>query len=251
MEWSVVVTTAPRKSPTIIQTLESLEDCGWSPTVFAEPDSLDTSWPTFQNEQRLGVWFNWLKSCRWAIEQHPEFVLTVQDDAEFHPECKQLIESVEWPGDAGYISLYTPKHYQFWKDGSARPNGLYSVKTQSMWGAVALVFKPSVLRDLIEHPRAKHWAGVRCKNRSNWPALKEKRLANPHMIQNSDTIIGSILTKTLGRKLYYFNPSPCAHISKYSACGHGDNHGRRNAFFIADQSIPILEQLNGCWPASK
>jgi hypothetical protein len=120
-----------------------------------------------------------------------------------------------------------------------------------MWGAVALAFKANTLRALIEHPRAHSWAGVRCKNRSNWPALREKRIANPHMIQNSDTIIGSILTKTFGLKLYYFNPSPCAHISKHSACGHGGNGGRRNAFFIADSSIPILEQFNGCWSTSK
>ncbi len=242
--WSVVVTTAPRMECTLSRSLESLVDCGWdSPTVFAEPGSTATEFLTFTNVTRLGVWHNWLASCRWAIEQDADFILTVQDDAEFHPQSKELIESIDWPSDAGYVSLYTPKHYQFWKDGSCRPNGIYPVKTQSMWGAVALVFKPDVLRQLVNHPRALSWLGCRSKTKTKWEDLRAKRLANPHMIQNSDTIIGSILTKSLGRKLYYFNPSPVSHFSKHSACGHGGNGGNRNSYFIADHSIPLGLQI--------
>ncbi len=243
MKWSVVVTTAPRRECTLIQTLESLTDCGWDPTVFAEPGSTSTSYPTHHNETRLGVWHNWLKSCSWALAQQPDFVMTVQDDCEFHPESKDLIESINWPLDAGYVSLYTPKHYQIWRNGRPRQLGMYHVNTSSMWGACALVFRPNILQSLINHPCAKHWLGVRGKNRKQWPALKLKRQQNPWMIQNSDTVIGSVLTRNFGLKLYYFNPSPASHISKFSAIGHGDNRGRRNAWKIADPSIPLADQL--------
>lgn len=243
-KWSVVVTTAPRVECTLKQSLESIVDCGWDqPVVFAEPSSTVSDCETYWNDTRLGVWHNWLKASRWALQQGSEYVLTIQDDAEFHPQCKELVESIEWPRDAGYVSLYTPRHYQFWKDKSPRPNGFYSVKTESMWGAVALVFKSEILQQLVDHPRALSWLGVRCRKRSNWPELKQKRIDNPHMIQNSDTIIGSILTKSLKRKLCYFNPSPCSHFSKHSACGHGGNDGNRNSFFIADHSLPLDHQI--------
>lgn len=243
--WALAVTTAPRRDCTLLRTLESIADCAWDPpTVFAEPGSTPTDWPTVWNDQRLGVWFNWLQSARWALEQNADFIMTVQDDTEFHPQSRELIESIEWPQDAGYVSLYTPKHYQFWKDRKTpRKLGLYSVNTRSMWGACALVFRPEVLAQLVDHPRARSWLGVRGKKKAQWPALKEKRRANPWMIQNSDTIIGSILVKSLKRKLYYFNPSPACHIAQYSAIGHGDNKGRRNAWAIADPSIPLAHQI--------
>lgn len=248
MNWSVIVTTAPRKECTLIQTLESLSDCGWQPTVFAEPGSTVTDYETHWNEFRLGVWHNWLKACRFALNQNADFILTVQDDCEFHPESKQVIESIQWPTDAGYISLYTPKHYQRCKNGQLRPNGLFSVKTNSMWGACALAFQPSVLSQIVNHPRAASWIGVRCKNRSVWQSVKQKRIENPALVQNSDTIIGSIISKTLRRKMYYLNPSPCSHISRFSAIGHGDNKGRRNAWKIADPSIPLRFQIFGKHP---
>jgi hypothetical protein len=243
VKWCVVVATAPRKVPTVIETLESLEDCGWSPTVFAEPGSIDTGRATIWNEERLGVWRNWVKSCIWALDQEADLIMTVQDDTEFHPESRALVESIEWPEDAGYISLYTPKHYQQWKDGRPRPVGFYPVKTNSMWGAMALVFKPDVLARVISHPRALDWCGVAPKNKESRAGYKERRKAEPWKIQNSDFIIASILLRNLKRKLYYFNPSPCTHISKFSSIGHGDNSGRRNAYYVAARDLPLTYQI--------
>jgi hypothetical protein len=242
--WTVVVNTAPRKECTCVATLESLEDCGWDPVVFAEPGSSDTgSRMRFDNLARLGIWHNWLKAARWALEQpESDYIMTVQDDTSFHPESKLLVENIDWPADAGYVSLYTPKHYQQWKDGRMRSKGFYPVETKSMWGAMALVFRPSVLREVVNHPRAQSWLGVKPKTKSIVNSVMEARKREPWRIQNSDFIIARII-QHLGRKLYYFNPSPCSHTSKYSSVEHGSNDGKRNAFYVADHSMSLASQI--------
>lgn len=244
--WIVVVNTAPRVECTCNATLESLEDCGWDPVVFAEPGSTCTgNRARFDNSERLGIWRNWLKATRWALEQpETDFIMTVQDDTDFHPESKLLVESIEWPSDAGYISLYTPKHYQTWKDGRLRANGLYPVETKSMWGAMALVFKPSVLREIVNHPRADSWLGVKPKTLAIREEMMELRRKEPWRIQNSDFIIARII-QALGRKLYYFNPSPCTHTSKYSSVNHGSNDGKRNSLLVADAAMSLNDQIFG------
>lgn len=243
-KWTVVVTTAPRKVCTCVATLESLEDCGWNPVVFAEPGSSPTGdRMRFDNPERLGIWHNWLKAARWALEQPSDYIMTVQDDTDFHPESRMLVEETPWPEDAGYISLYTPKHYQQWKDGRPRDKGFYAVKTQSMWGAMALVFNPYVLERIVTHPRAINWCGIGPKNRAVQAKVMESRKLEPWRIQNSDFIIARIIQRHLGLKLYYYNPSPCTHTSMYSSVNHGSNSDKRNAFYVADHSIPIAAQM--------
>lgn len=218
--------------------------------MFAEPGSSPTGDRVrFDNPERLGIWHNWLRAARWALDQTSDYIMTVQDDTDFHPESRLLIESTQWPEDAGYISLYTPKHYQQWKNGTPRQTGFYSVKTQSMWGAMALVFTPSVLERIVTHPRAINWNGIKPKNRAFQAKVMENRKREPWRIQNSDFIIARIIQKHLGLKLYYYNPSPCTHTSMYSTVKHGSNDGKRNAFYVADPSIPLtLQVFNGTVP---
>jgi hypothetical protein len=237
-DWTVVVTTAPRQECTLIETLESLEDCGWIPTIFAEPQSsLSGIRARFDNETRLGVWHNWLKAVRWAIEQSNEYILTVQDDIDFHPESKLLLDELDWPEDAGYISLYTPSHYQ--NDDRL---GFYPVPTKCMWGACALVFKKQILIDFLKDPRVQSWRGISPKTKSIAAEVMALREKEPWRVQNSDYIIGKIV-RTLNKQLYYFNPSLCSHIARYSSIGHGGNSGKRNARLIADHSKSLKEQI--------
>lgn len=245
MNWNVVVTTAPREKCTLDRTIQSLLVCGWMPTVVAEPGSTETWIPTIQNTQRLGVWHNWISACRLALAEPSDFILTVQDDCHFHPDSKALVESIDWPSDAGFVSLYTPKHYQHNKRKDRRPNGFYEVTPRNLWGSLALVFRPDVLREIVDHPIAQTWIGVRGRGRlgrRQWPKLRKKRQENPHLIQNSDVAIGRIV-QALGRKMYYFNPSPVSHVSEFSTCGHAGNTGRRNAEFVADVTIPLMNQI--------
>lgn len=238
-KWAAVVTTAPRRDCTLRQCLDSMAACGWTPTVFAEPKSTQVrGYETFENKDRLGVWHNWLRAARWAIEQRPEYIITVQDDSLFHPQSREFVESIKWPKDAGFVSLYTPKHYSIDNRKQLKPPGVRKVSTSSLWGACALVWKPEALAAVINHPIAKAWLGVRGLT----PAVMERRKVDPALVANSDTAIGRICN-AIGLGMWFVDPSPVDHIARYSTIGHGGNNGRRNAYRIADHSLPLSYQV--------
>lgn len=238
-KWAAVVTTAPRRDCTLKRCLASMAACGWTPTIFAEPKSTTVrSYETFTNKSRQGVWHNWLRASRWAIEQRPEYIITVQDDSLFHPQSREFIESIKWPADAGFVSLYTPKHYSIDSRKQLRPPGVRRVYTSSLWGACALVWRPEALAAVINHPIAKTWLGVR----GSTPAVIERRKADPALIANSDTAIGRICN-ALGLGMYFCDPSPVSHIARFSTIGHGGNDGRRNAYRVADHGKPLASQI--------
>jgi hypothetical protein len=246
--WTCVVTTAPRSICTLELTCESLEDCGWTPVIFAEPGSTDLSdrYQTFKNEYRFGIWRNWRQVARWALDQNTSHIMTVQDDVDFHPETKQWIDELDWPEDTGFISPYTARPYQLWKDGTDRPKGLNQVKTNSCWTGQSLCFSRHVLSQIVDHPRALSWIGLpplAMRTPENRIIHRERQLSNPWNIQNSDYIIGSIIQRDLGLKLYYPNPSLATHCNPTSSVNHGPNIGRRNALYVADFTIPINAQL--------
>ena len=236
IKWAAVVTTAPRRDCTLRQCIDSMAACGWTPTIFAEPKSTTVrSYETFTNKSRLGVWHNWLQASRWAIEQRAEYIITVQDDSLFHPQSREFIESIQWPADAGFVSLYTPKHYSLDNRKQLRPPGVRRVYTSSLWGACALVWRPETLAAVINHPIAKAWC---------------RRRPDPATVANSDTAIGRICN-AIGLGMWFCDPSPVSHIARFSTIGHGGNSGRRNAYRIADHSLPLSYQVLGTDKASE
>jgi len=241
MKWQVVVTTAPRTQPTLEDCIASLRDCGWEPIILAEPGSIMTDSPTLWHSEKQGVWRNWVKSVRFALESDAEVIMTVQDDAVFHPDSKDFTESIMWPAeDCGFISLYTPRHYSIAKDKSIRPVGVNRIYTKSLWGACALVFPRKVLEHVITSPLIEQWAGATPRSRD--PNVLEKRRQNPHLIANSDTAIGKLMNWNK-YSMWFVDPSPVAHVAKFSAMGHGGNTGNRNAYRIADHSLPLRSQV--------
>jgi hypothetical protein len=239
VRWAVAVTTAPRRDCTLRRCIASMQACGWSPTIFAEPNATRAKGiNTIENKRRLGVWHNWLQAARWAIDQDAEYIITVQDDSLFHPDSKSFIESIQWPADAAFVSLYTPKHYTVANGGRLRPPGINRIRTSSLWGACALVWRPKVLARVIDHPIAKTWLGVR----GSRPEIRQRRAADPALIANSDTAIGRIVN-AIGLGMYFVDPSPVSHIARHSSIGHGSNNGRRNAYRIADRSLPLIKQV--------
>lgn len=239
-DFSVVVTTAPRIECYLEDTLQSISKCGWTPTVFAEPGSTKTAFNTLMWEKRQGLWHNWQAAARWAIAQNTKYIMTVQDDCLIHPETKLLLDKLPELPNMGFLSLYTPSHYQ--EDQNGNPvKGLYTVAVNSVWGALALIFERDILINLLDDVRAKNWIGIKPTNASaSW---RSGQIDHPDRIKNSDYIIGSILSYTFGRYLYYLSPSPCFHSARYSSVGHSGNGGKRNAKYLADHSKPLFPQI--------
>jgi hypothetical protein len=254
VKWYVALATAPRKEPTLLKTIESMRDCGWEPIVFAEPDSVPTDALTYNHPERLGVWRNWVFSVRTALESDADVIMTVQDDGVFHPDSKDFAEHVMWPApDCGFLSLYTPKHYTLRDERllrklrrtdrnipDIRDPGVNQIHTRSLWGTVAVVWPRKVLENIIQDPLIESWLGAMPASRN--PQVYKNRQENPHTIANSDTAIGKLMNKHK-YTMWFVDPSPVAHIARFSAIGHGDNKGRRNAHRIADHTIPLTTQV--------
>lgn len=238
LKWSVVVTTAPRKKPKLDVTISSLRKAGWSdPIVFAEPDSPACDATTHTNTERLGVFHNWMRAARHALDTDADVIMTVQDDVWFHPDSKWFAESVLWPENCAFLSLYTPLHHSIIK-GKIKPWGVYPVYTKSLWGAMAMVWHPLVLASFVNSNKAKNWVGKR--SRMKLKEIKTKR-ANPETIRNVDTFIG-YCARDMNLKTYYVNPSFVQHISEYSSIGNRPATGKRAAKFLAGTNgVPSAE----------
>ena len=233
---TVAVTTAPRKDCTLTYCCASIEACGWTPIVFAEPGSTETDYQTISNPAKLGIWHNWLNACRWCLRNSStDHIMTVQDDSLFHPDCKSFVDTLVWPGKAAFVSLYTPKHYS-----RGKPVGVNRIYTKSLWGACALIWDREALQKVIETPTCKSWAGARPKSGS--PTVMENRRKNPSTIANLDTAIGKAIN-SLALAMYFVDPSPVHHIAKFSTISHGDNTGRRNCGRCSDFEKPLLGQV--------
>ena len=196
---------------------------------------------THLNKKKLGVWHNWLSSCKYALaNSDADVIMTVQDDALFHPDSFSYAEKVLWPReDAGFVSLYTPKHYTVKKNKELRPVGVNRIQTRILWGSCAMIWDRRVLEAAINTDRAKNWIGVHPK--SNKAEILQRRRDNPHLINNSDYAIGDILRR-MGRSFWYVDPSPVSHISEHSTINHGGNKGRRNCWRCSDWSEPLEKQ---------
>ena len=250
--WAVAVTTAPRKQPTLATCLDSLQIAGWNPYIFAEPGeypALNGVWHdrTVFHKQKKGVWWNWIESCRWTLENtDANVIMTVQDDSLFHPDSMTIAEQFMWPAeDTGFISLYTPKHYSVrnhLKSKPERPLGLNKIATKALWGACALIWPRKVLEKVMEHELIESWLGAPLKTKSAWVERQKKRKEEPWTIQNSDTAIGKIMNWS-NRSMWFVDPSPVQHIAKYSAISHGGNEGRRNCGRCAKYSEPLDHQV--------
>lgn len=168
--------------------------------------------------------------------------MTVQDDSLFHPDSKLFVDSLSWPKNCGFVSLYTPKHYSLNKQNKLRPIGVNRIVTKSLWGACALVWRRDTLKSVIETPTCKYWLGAPPK--SGAKSVLENRKKNPSLIANSDTAIGKAINR-LGLDMFFVDPSPVHHIAQFSTISHGDNTGRRNCYRCADFEKPLMDQVFG------
>jgi hypothetical protein len=239
--WSVVVTTAPRQSPKLNTTINSLQTAGWKdPVVFAEPDSPACDAETYTNKNKLGVFHNWIRAARHALDTDADVIMTVQDDVWFHPDSKWFAESILWPDKCAFLSLYTPLHYSIIQ-GKQKPWGVYPVRTRSLWGAMAMIWRPSILERVVDSSRAKNWIGKRSAMTPQQIAHKEQ---NPETIRNVDTFIGYCATRDIKLNMYYVNPSFVQHISECSSIGGRAAEGKRAArFMVGSDGAPNANNI--------
>jgi len=246
-EWVCVVTTAPRAVVTVEESVQSIKAAGWSPIVFAEPESVVVEGVRYHhNETRLGAFHNWLQAIKYATTKtNAKYILSAQDDVVLHPDSREFVEGVMFPSrNTGFISLYTPRHYSMDLSGNLKPLGVRHVQTGSLWGACALVFEHSVLVRIIDHVLTQNWTGIAPSNLSQKEKndLVEHKKLNPYLIQNVDTLIGKVIN-SLHLEMYFVDPSPAEHISVVSSIGHGGNTGKRNCLRKADFTKPLREQV--------
>lgn len=240
LNWSIVVTTAPRRKPKLETTILSLKDAGWKdPVVFAEPDSPTCDATTYTNGFKLGVFYNWLKAAQHGLDSGADVIMTVQDDVWFHPDSKWFAESALWPENCGFLSLYTPLHYSIVQK-KMKPWGIYPIYTKSLWGAMAMIWHRSVLEEVVNSDRAKNWIGRRSTMKRSEIEHKEN---NPQDVCNVDTFIGYSI-RDMGRNMNYVNPSFVQHISEYSSIGGRDVNGKRSAkFMVETNSAPAAKDI--------
>lgn len=214
----VAITTAPREKPTLQSTIASLVANRIEPHIFAEPGSELTGigqLPTHQNATRLGAWHNWIHACQTLLQTtRSDYILTVQDDTVIAEGAIEFLRSVTWPKDCGMISLYTPGHYTKMKPG------LHKIKTQSLWGACAMLFKRDQLQRLLATEVAQNWKGVN--------SLARTKPREPWEIANVDTAVGKALIE-MGLFPYFFTPSLSQHIGETSSIGHKGMGPKRTA----------------------
>ena len=237
--WIVAVTTAPRRIQSLQRCIDSIRKCGWEPIVFAEPGSHVVDCETVWNAEKKGLWHNWYHCAQQCLLTGAEWILTVQDDSEFHPDSKIIADAIinkdVLPGNTGFMSFYTPAHYS-----KKKMPGVNRIKTEWLWGACALAFPRHSLHQILNHKIATEWIGVGPRNGRE--AVLQRRREDPTLINNSDTAIGKCCN-ALNMPMMFMDPSPVRHFSSVSTVGHGGNHGRRNCGRCADFSIPLNNQL--------
>ena len=80
--WYVAITTAPRKVVTAEETFRQVRQAGWEPTVFAEPGSHWVSdFDYLFSPTKLGIWHNWVRSVKAALDSGKPYILTLQDES--------------------------------------------------------------------------------------------------------------------------------------------------------------------------
>jgi hypothetical protein len=224
--WSVGVTTAPRRRPTLDRCLASLVQAGWSDVrVFAEPGTeiadAFAHLPVTLRDSVLGAFPNWYLSLAELVMREPraDAYFLCQDDALLSSGLRGYLERTLWPAaDVGVVSVYCPSHYAI-----GRPAGFHvENRGWASWGAVAYLFpNPSARAVLTDLAVLNH--------RPHGPA---------EGMRNIDSVVGSFCQRK-GLGYYVHVPSLSQHIGDTSTIWrYGSARGRRRA----DRFLPELDR---------
>jgi hypothetical protein len=201
--WSVGVTTAPRRHPTLEWTLDSLARAGWDRArLFVDGPATIPSryagWPLTIREPQVGAWPNFYLGLIELLMRDPQAdaYLMIQDDVQFfeRSNLRAYLEKFLWPGDPPCpVSLFCSGL------DAKRAHGWYANPWAWFLGAQAFVFSRRQAQQLVSDPDvlAHRWG----------PAGDGLALI--------DTIVGAWAYRR-GTPIHYPTPSLCRHIGHAS-----------------------------------
>ncbi len=204
MKLAIAVTTAPRETPTLGRSLDSLRNAGFADTVhvFAEPSSLTRDFSAaghvqiHQHRELTGCFGNWLHAASWLVkEKDATHILMCEDDVEYCRSSREkLFDGLSSLLDIGYVSLYTPIHNVKVARNPLNSGWVALNLGRRSWGSLAYVFSKQVLTDVIR--------------RADWRLQKGR-----------DAHVSSYITQ-LGLNCWFHVPSLARHIGETSTVGH-------------------------------
>jgi hypothetical protein len=239
-KWSVGMTTAPRRQPTLEQTVASIQNAGWDGEneiqIFAEPGtripkSIQNA-QIFRRKEKLGAWPNWFLALTEMVLRDPlaDAYLMLQDDAVFCSGLREYLERTLWPANkTGVVSLHTPSHHS-----RGEMMGFFPLNVGwGAWGAMAFVFPNAIARAILSDPKI-----VSHRNRGMGEGM-----------HNVDSLIGDWCRR---REFPYFlhSPSLAEHIGFTTTLWKHDSlKGRRSSSDFPGQDFdltkftPVAESL--------
>lgn len=223
LSWSVGMTTAPRKEPTLATSLRSLIDAGWeSPRLFAEPGTplpMDGGQlPLSCRDVVLGAFSNWLLALTELYLRSPraDAFLICQDDVLFSRGLRGYLDRTLWPApEVGVVSVYCPNHRS-----EGREFGFHAIDDGwDSWGALAYAFPNPSLRAFLSDPLV-------INHRHHGPG---------DGMRNIDSVVGNWCRRT-GRPYFVHVPSLAEHIGTTSTIWSRSGTGgrRRAGRFLSD-----------------
>ena len=216
--WAVGMVTAPRKEPTLAESMRSLIAAGWdAPRIFAEPSTdipvdLRDVCPVTQRDTVANAWGNWYLALHELLTRHPnaDAYMVAQDDVIFTAgdgaqNLREYLEAALWPDDdPGVVSIYCSGAY-------ARPDhGWFELERKWVWGACAFIWPRESLRHFLATTGA------------DWTAQGRNRKV--------DVAVG-IWQAAFHRSAWFCSPSLTQHVGHTSTIWSSGNRavGRRRA----------------------
>jgi hypothetical protein len=203
-KWSVGVTTAPRRLPTLESCLDSLNSAGWdTPRLFVDsPVEIAQRYsglPKTLRETKVGAWPNFYLALTEMVMRDPDadaFML-VQDDVVFfeHPDLRSYLEEILWPGNSpGLVSLFCPRDY------TQHDAGWHLFDGEWFWGAQTFVFSKEVAQLFL----------------SDWRVLMHRWNPMHDGLAQIDVLTGKWAYRS-DVSVYYPTPSLVQHVGHVSA----------------------------------
>jgi hypothetical protein len=237
--WSVGVTTAPRRRPTLDWTLDSLARAGWKQARLFVDSAVTipgryADYPVTYREPKLGAWPNFYLGLTELLmrDPHADAYLMIQDDVIFHDreDLRAYLETILWPSErSGPISLYC-------SGVLARPERGWFQHTEPWFlGAHALIFSARAAHEFLTDPQV----------------LAHRSSGSNDGLANIDTIVGQWAARQ-GTPMIVPSPSLCRHTGQTSSIWPAASMegARKSGPFSGDLHIPdrLLDLERAAFP---